>query len=589
MGRKRVRRLLAPFLVFLLVVVGLSADPSAATGDSVTPMAVSAQFPSVLVAGTTINFTATFTVAADASGPTELPSDVQLWVTHDAGATGTVALSITSVSPNIGSCTGVPYTVSCPWANAAAGDTATISGTISAWYDASGPGHVQMLWSNEASSGPVNIANAMYSVEPVLATTVSPPSMTVARGESVSFVASFKAGADVSGSSLPTGVVITVVPEAGAAGIATATSVLGSAGLRDCGVASATAHCRWSNAAPNAVESLTEGAAFSADAVGTWDVEWSWSDSMAGQSMTPGNFVFVAARIVVTGAEPAAAPITTLLGDVNGDGKADVVDVYPNATYVRLSTGSGFSAAQVWSNVPFYGSKATLAAEMNADSTVDLIAINDSNVWVMTSTGTAFSAPQLWLNVPFYGSRATLAADGVVSRVEAVNDSSTWRIGIEVHSRASILDSDVPFYGNRATLLSDFTGDGYLDLIAVNSDSTWLMASSNGGQTTFGPQPQQTSATPFFGTRATLTGDVDGDGKWDLIAVNDAATWLVTAGPTTYGTPHIASIGAFYGTRATLAGDVNGDGLTDLVAVNGYSIWVMASNRTGFTSPTRWS
>lgn len=62
----------------------------------------------------------------------------------------------------------------------------------------------------------------------------------------------------------------------------------------------------------------------------------------------------------------------------------------------------------------------------------------------------------------------------------------------------------------------------------------------------------------------------------------------MTAGPTSFGPPHVASSEPFYGTSATLAADVNGDGKTDLVAVNSGSIWVMTSTGSGFNPPTKW-
>ncbi len=71
-----------------------------------------------------------------------------------------------------------------------------------------------------------------------------------------------------------------------------------------------------------------------------------------------------------------------LAGDVNGDGKTDLIavnyDVSTNtgSSWVMLSTGSGFSAPQQWSNQAFNGTKAMLAGDVNGDGKTDLIVVN---------------------------------------------------------------------------------------------------------------------------------------------------------------------------------------------------------------------
>jgi hypothetical protein len=413
---------------------------------------------------------------------------------------------------------------------------------------------------------------------------VSPTGLSVPQGGSTSFGTTFAIGADASGSSLPTGVTVSLAPEPGGEGTAGVVSMGASGSLSSCQAQAASIDCAWNAAAPSATASLSESASFSADATGTWDVQWTWRDSMGG-SVVPDTVTV--ARIVVTGVEPAQRPIAVLAEDVTGDADADLIDVYPNATYVRVSTGSGFSAPEVWSNQPFYGTKATLAAGVDADNWGDLVAMDDDSIWAMHSTGTAFGTPGVYLSVPMYGTRANLAGHGAIDRIEAVDDSTSWTIGVVVHSRTAIRDSATPFYGNRTTLLGDFSGDGYVDLIAVNSDSTWVMPTMDGRQSPL-LTPERTSTGAFYGTRGTFAGDVDGDGKSDLIAVDDASTWLLTAGSTSFGPPHRVANQPFFGSRATIAADVNGDGKTDLVAVNDASIWVMTSTGSGFNLPASW-
>jgi polyvinyl alcohol dehydrogenase (cytochrome) len=146
--------------------------------------------------------------------------------------------------------------------------------------------------------------------------------------------------------------------------------------------------------------------------------------------------------------------------------------------------------------------------------------------------------------------------------------------------------SHVPFFGSRATLSADVTGDTKSDIVAVNDTTAWVLKSTGSA---FLP-PQEWSGTPFFGTRATLAGDLNNDGKADLIAVDNAQTWvMISDGNGHFSAPRQWSGTAFYGSRATLAADVNGDGRTDLIAVNDSTTWVMLNTGSGFAAPREWS
>src|SRR4029450_6359207 len=96
-------------------------------------------------------------------------------------------------------------------------------------------------------------------------------------------------------------------------------------------------------------------------------------------------------------------------------------------------------------------------------------------------------------------------------------------------------------------------------------------------------------ASPAGDAVAKLSGDVNGDGRADLVAVNDADIWVTLSTNTAIATPTKWSDAALQGTVGNLIGDVNGDPLGDLVAVNGADIWVMLSTGTAFATPTQWS
>lgn len=141
------------------------------------------------------------------------------------------------------------------------------------------------------------------------------------------------------------------------------------------------------------------------------------------------------------------------------------------------------------------------------------------------------------------------------------------------------------FFGTKATLLGEINGGPGADLVAIDDQSTWVMLST---RSSFGP-PQRWADQAFFGTKATLLGDVNGDDTADLVAVDDTSTWVMLSSGSSFGPPTLWSDQAFFGTKATLLGDVDGDFLADVVAVNDTSAWVMLSGRSSFGPPTAWS
>jgi GH25 family lysozyme M1 (1,4-beta-N-acetylmuramidase) len=133
-------------------------------------------------------------------------------------------------------------------------------------------------------------------------------------------------------------------------------------------------------------------------------------------------------------------------------------------------------------------------------------------------------------------------------------------------------------------LSGDVDGDGRADLVAVHDAETWVMLATG----TAGAAPTRWSAVKFNGTVGNLIGDVNGDTRGDLVAVNDGDVWVMLSTGTAFDTPGRWSAVALQGTVATLIGDVDGDRRADLVAVNDADIWVMLSTGTAFATPGKW-
>ncbi len=93
-----------------------------------------------------------------------------------------------------------------------------------------------------------------------------------------------------------------------------------------------------------------------------------------------------------------------MLADVNGDGRADIIGFLKDGNVqVGISTGSGFKAPESWT-VEFKGTNDNWIAgrnpryiqDMNGDGLADLIGFTDDHVIVAFSTGKSFTAPEKW-------------------------------------------------------------------------------------------------------------------------------------------------------------------------------------------------
>ena len=94
-----------------------------------------------------------------------------------------------------------------------------------------------------------------------------------------------------------------------------------------------------------------------------------------------------------------------VVGDVNGDGKADLV-LFTNDNagdvYVLLSTGRGFGKKHKWHNWFAPEGETPAVADVNGDGKGDIVTftqgMNGNNVWVAFSTGSQFTQSQCWHN-----------------------------------------------------------------------------------------------------------------------------------------------------------------------------------------------
>ncbi len=310
--------------------------------------------------------------------------------------------------------------------------------------------------------------------------------------------------------------------------------------------------------------------------------QWLYSPGGTGSFVTLNSTAFPPARLA--------------LGDFNGDGVTDV--------FTATNQGGTYQ----WGYTPGgNGSLVSLAhsaidpallrfGDFNGDGKTDVFAATQqsdgSTQWLYSSSGAASYTNLVTTTVPYAELQfGDFDGDGKTDVLAALpqNDGRLkviyWPHGLGPIVTLGYMAAPAP-----ALRVGDFNGDGISDLLA------WRCGMK--GPLTFGPR--QTLATSVYGTfYQALTGDVNGDGRPDVIVVSTCQN------PTSFGScaTHHLQVGAALGqpdqtntlvapqTLSTdsfeywkvLAGDFDGDGKTDLALVypSGSSLTIQVAHSNG--------
>ena len=324
--------------------------------------------------------------------------------------------------------------------------------------------------------------------------------------------------------------------------------------------------------------------------------------TFGGGGVSLNSTAFKPGQRLTTGAYPHCV----LLADFNGDGKPDLFvskgSSGSDAVFTNASSG-GVITFSAETDLAGLGPDHQGAAvgDLDGDGKPDIVVTNgvgDTSVSVYrnTSSGTviSFAARQRFsaANGPYAVAIGDLDGDGKPDLAIANNGGSQVSIYKNISTPGNIafaarvdINTGTNPYG---IAIGDMDGDGKADLVVTtegtSSALSVLLNTTSGGVMSFGAPVNYATLNGSF---IVAIGDLDGDGKPDLAAVDGGQPNSVLVLRNTTGSPGNLSFGTAqnfatgsYPDCITLS-DVDGDGKPDMVTVDRFGNTVSVLRNTG--------
>jgi Bacterial Ig-like domain (group 3)/FG-GAP-like repeat/FG-GAP repeat len=287
------------------------------------------------------------------------------------------------------------------------------------------------------------------------------------------------------------------------------------------------------------------------------------------------------------------------LADVTGDGNTDIVLGGSGSTYGQIAVlaGNGNGTFQppivsIVTNSGENGGYPSLNTQMgigdvNGDGAADLVIADESSATLYVLLGNNSGKFTIGTTITFYFSGPTLTylfdlnGDGYLDIV--VNNLVGAQTLVLLGNGNGTFQPVVTYNTTYALLLADMNGDGHPDLVGAVSPGEIEISPGN-PDGTFGT-PVVVATVPAT-ARLIATGDFNGDGIQDLVFLTPAGVSIALGkGNFTYGNMTSSVAGSlaavFYQTGDITQGDFNGNGNNGLAMGVDGGLLILAGNGDG--------
>jgi hypothetical protein len=269
-------------------------------------------------------------------------------------------------------------------------------------------------------------------------------------------------------------------------------------------------------------------------------------------------------------------------GDFNGDGNQDIVMANYGSSTTNVWLGNGTGAFTPTTSVN--GTYAdVISGDFNNDGKLDIVAVsagsNNFNMFIGSGTGTfslAVGSPYVCGNIALYGEKGDFNNDGNLD-VAVINfGGNTISIYLGNGAGGFTQASGSPFATlaqPRDLVIRDFNVDGNQDIAIATQQTSKMQVFLGSGVGTF----TQAAGSPYSTLTngyAITSADYNGDGFLDLVVGNDQTTgtniyMFLGAGTGSFvaspGSPYSLNGGYYWDFQTA---DVNGDSKPDIIGTD---------------------